>query len=234
MYTRGPALRNLQTVAERFPVTFHAITCNVGSTDPLDLDYLRQLKALMDLIRPVYLSDHLCWIGVAGENVHEILPMPFTEEALSHTAERVKRIQDILGRPLFLENSSGYLAYRMSTMSEVEFLVRLAEMADCGILLDVNNLYQGAFNQEFDAQAYIDAVPVDRIGYHHVAGHANKGKYLIDTHDEPVIGPVWDLYAQCEKRTGGRTTLLEWDAKLPAYKDLEAALEPARALRVCA
>jgi len=217
MDTGGRPMHVLEQVAERYPVIMHGVSLSIGSADPLDRAYLAKLKRLAERIRAPYVSDHLCWTGVAGRNVHDLLPMPLTEEALRHTAERVRAVQDFLGRPLLLENPSSYLDFTVSAMPEPEFLARLCELAGCGLLLDVNNVYVSAFNHHLDARAYIDAIPVDAIVYHHLAGHTNKGTHILDTHSDFVIDPVWDLYAYVHQRTGGRTTIVEWDEDIPAF-----------------
>lgn len=227
----------LDRIAERHRLVLHGVSMSVGSTDPLDLGYLRKVKALAARVRAVWVSDHVCWTGVAGRNLHDLLPLPYTEEALRHLVGRIRRIQEILERPLVLENPSSYVEFTSSTMPEWEFMARMAEEADCGLLLDVNNVYVSAFNHGFDPEAYLRAIPQSRIAYYHLAGHTNLGTHLLDTHIGPVIDPVWALYRSAIRRSGGRSTLLEWDEKIPAFpvvhrevlkarKHLEAALAP--------
>jgi len=218
----------LEQIASQRPIIMHGVSLSIGSTDPLNFDYLARLKALADEIEPIWISDHLCWTGVAGINSHDLLPLPLNSESFRHVAERVKIVQDYLERPLILENPSTYLQFRQSTMAEWEFLGALAAETDCGILLDVNNVYVSSRNQGFDAREYIKGLPSDRIIQIHLAGPTDCGEYLIDTHDHPVPTEVWKLYALAQELTGGVATLLEWDANIPAYPDLLAELAKAK------
>jgi hypothetical protein len=227
----GYAAHVLERVAAHRPVVMHGVSLSIGGTDPLDRAYLRDLRALAERVRAVWVSDHLCWTGVGGINTHDLLPMPLTEASLAHTADRVRAVQDALGRPLVLENPSSYLKFRASEMPEWEFLGRLAEETGCGLLLDVNNVYVSATNHGFDAVAYIDALPAERIVQMHLAGCSDCGGYLIDTHDHPVAAPVWPLYARAQARAGAVSTLLEWDARIPPYDELLAELGKARLAR---
>ncbi|HEY4001625.1 MAG TPA: DUF692 domain-containing protein [Candidatus Xenobia bacterium] len=220
MFTEGRPMTYLEQVAERWPMTLHCLQINVGSTDPLDRAYLDRLATIARHTRAVYISDHLAWTTFGGYNLHEVLPVPYTEESLRHVAGRIRQVQDVLERPLFIENSTGYLAYRQSTMSEGEFLARLSVEADCGLLLDVNNAYINGTNHGFDPADLIQKLPSERIGYVHVAGHATHGTSRRDTHDQAVAPAVWELYRLAEEHTGGRTTLLEWDARVPPLPDL--------------
>lgn len=229
MDTGGRPLWILDQVAERHPIVLHGVSLSIGSTDPLDADYLRKLKALAARVRAVWVSDHLCWTGVAGRNVHDLLPLPYTEESLRHVVARVRRVQDALERPLVLENPSSYAAFRESTIPEETFLARVAEEADCGILLDVNNVYVSAFNDGFDPVAYVEAIPHDRVVQYHLAGHTNHGTHIVDTHSDHVVEEVWALYRLASERSGGRSTLLEWDAEIPALGVVLAEAEKARA-----
>ncbi|HEY4001719.1 MAG TPA: DUF692 domain-containing protein [Candidatus Xenobia bacterium] len=224
----GRPMWMLDQVAERYPIIMHGVSMSIGSTDPLNMDYLLKLKALARRIDAPMVSDHLCFTGVAGRNVHDLLPVPYDEKTLRHVAQRVKQVQEILERPLMLENPSTYLEFKTSTMTEPEFMVRLMEEADCGMLLDVNNVYVSARNHGFDAAAYLEAIPVDRIGYHHLAGHTDKGTHLLDTHSDFVVPGVWDLYERISNRTGGRTTLVEWDENIPAFEVVHAEVLKAR------
>ncbi|MCB9652624.1 MAG: DUF692 domain-containing protein [Deltaproteobacteria bacterium] len=219
MQTEGRPLYMLDQIAERYPIVMHGVSLSIGSTDPLDRAYLAELKALKKRVRAAWLSDHLCWTGVAGKNVHDLLPLPYTEEALRHVTERVRYVQDVLDTPLLLENPSSYIEFAGSTMPEYEFLSRLAEDADCGILLDLNNIYVSCFNHGYDAHAYLDAIPMRRVVQFHVAGHTNCGTHLIDTHIGPVIDPVWALFQEAYAKTGGRSMLLEWDAEIPSFEE---------------
>jgi uncharacterized protein (UPF0276 family) len=227
----GYAAHVLEVVAAHRPVVMHGVSLSIGGADPLDRAYLDALAALADRIKPAWISDHLCWTGVAGINTHDLLPLPLTEASLAHVVDRVKAVQDRLGRPLILENPSSYLEFRSSRMPEWEFLARMAEAADCGLLLDVNNVHVSAFNHGFDPMAYIAAIPAERVVQVHLAGPSDFGTHLMDTHDAPVPDAVWPLYAQVQARTGGVATLLEWDANIPAWPDLLAELAKARAAR---
>lgn len=229
--TGGRPLYVLDQVAERYPIVLHGVSLSIGSTDPLNRDYLVQLKALATRTRAHWVSDHLCWTGVMGRNVHDLLPMPYTEEALRHTVARVRMVSDILERPLFLENPSSYVEFAASSMPEWEFLARLAADADCGLLLDVNNVYVSAFNHRFDANAYIDAIPKDRVVQYHLAGHTHKGTHIVDTHSDHAVDGVWDLYRRAVARTGRVSTLYEWDDDIPAFEVVHAEALKAAAVR---
>jgi uncharacterized protein (UPF0276 family) len=231
---RGYAAHVLDHVAAHRPVAMHGVSLSIGSADPLDLAYLAKLAELAARVNPVWISDHLCWTGIAGLNSHDLLPMPLTEASLAHVTARVREVQDRLGRPLILENPSTYLRFAGAQMPEWEYLGRLAEGADCGLLLDVNNVYVSASNHGFDAAAYIDALPAARIVQLHIAGPRDCGTHLLDTHDSPVLEPVWALYALAQRLTGGVSTLLEWDANIPPYEELLAELAKARAYRPAA
>jgi uncharacterized protein len=218
MQTAGRPLDFLDRIAERYPIVMHGVSMSIGSTDPLDMAYLAELKALRDRTRALWVSDHLCWTGVAGRNTHDLLPMPYTEEALRHTAERVRRVQDFLGAPLLLENPSSYVEFAGSSMTEWEFLAQLSEEADCGLLLDVNNIYVSAYNHGFDAATYLGGVPFDRVAQLHVAGHTHRGTHIVDTHIGPVIDSVWALAREAYGRAPGTSLLLEWDAEIPPFE----------------
>lgn len=211
-----------------YPLVMHGVSMSIGSTDPLDMDYLRKLKVLAEAVRPAWVSDHLCWTGVNGKNSHDLLPVPYTRQALGHITDRVKRVQDILGRALVLENPSTYLEFDASEMPEWEFLARLCEEADCGLLLDVNNVYVSAFNHGYDARRYIDTMPAGRIVQIHLAGHRNYGTHIIDTHDGHVIDEVWALYEYALTAKGRISTLVEWDDHIPEFDVLVGELDKAR------
>src|SRR5690349_4428190 len=196
MVAGGKPLHYLDRICERYPVVMHGVSLSIGSTDPLDVDYLRQLKALSVRAQPRWISDHLCWTGVSGKNTHDLLPVPYTEEALQHIVERVSRVQDFLGRRILLENVSSYVGFKDSLLTEWEFIAEIARRADCLLLLDVNNIYVSAYNHGFDPQAYLAGIPAARVQQIHLAGHSNCGEYIIDTHDADVVDPVWSLYAQ--------------------------------------
>ncbi|WP_344795842.1 DUF692 domain-containing protein [Litoribacillus peritrichatus] len=211
------------------PIVMHGVSMNIGSTDPLNSEYLRKLKELAEFIKPEWISDHLCWTGFAGINSHDLLPLPLTDESLNHVISRVNQVQDILERPLVLENPSTYLEYEYSHLSEPEFFNELVANTQCGILLDVNNVYVSAFNHGFSAEQYINDLPHDHIIQMHLAGPTHCGDCLIDTHDQPVPSPVWRLYQQAQMLTQGVSTLLEWDANIPPYPELVAELNKAKA-----
>lgn len=232
MDTGGRPLRVLEQVAERYPIVLHGVSMNIGSTDPLDREHLHKLKSLAARTRALWVSDHLCWTGVAGRNTHDLLPMPLSENALRHVVERVKAVSDVLERPLILENASTYAEFASSTMPEWEFFGRLMEEADCGMLLDVNNVYVSAFNHGFDPKAYLDAIDPSRVAQYHLAGHTNKGTHIVDTHNDHVIEPVWDLYRHSVARTGNVATLLEWDADIPEFEVVHAEALKSRAFRL--
>ena len=217
MDTGGRPAYVLDQVAERYPVALHGVSMSIGSTDPLNREHLRKLKALADRTKAHWVSDHLCWTGVLGRNTHDLLPMPYTEEALAHTIKRAKQVSEILERPLVLENPSSYVEFEGSSMPEWVFLSRLAAGADCGLLLDVNNVYVSSFNHGFDPVEYIDAIPADRVVQYHLAGHTHKGTHIIDTHSDHAIDEVWKLYARACRRTGLVATLYEWDDDIPAF-----------------
>lgn len=226
----GKPLDYLMRIRERFPMVMHGVSVSIGSTQPLDRTYLAQVKALAARLEPEWISDHLCWTGVAGRNMHDLLPLPYTEEALANVVERVRTVQDILGRHILLENVSSYVSYRDSQVTEWQFLREIAERADCLILLDVNNIYVSSVNHEFDPLDYLNAIPVERVQQIHLAGHENHGDYLIDTHDHPVPDPVWELYSAALRRFGSVSTMIERDANIPPLGELCCELDAARQL----
>ncbi len=228
MVPGGKPLHFLDRIRERYPLVMHGVSLSIGSTDPLNRDYLRQLKQLADRVQPAWMSDHLCWTGVHGKNMHDLLPLPYTEEAVRHVAERVQQVQDFLGRRILLENVSSYVTYRQSVMTEWEFLNAVVERADCLILLDVNNIYVSSFNHGFDPHEYLNAVPVGRVQQFHLAGHRHLETHIIDTHDEPVVDPVWELYRAAVRRFGRVSTMIERDDNIPPLDDLLAELDHAR------
>jgi uncharacterized protein (UPF0276 family) len=232
MLPGGRPLRVLGEVRARFPLVLHGVSLNLGSADPLDAGHLAELAALARRFEPAWLSDHLCWTGVAGRNLHDLLPLPCTEAALEHVAGRAARVQDRLGRRIALENVSSYFAYRQDAMPEWEFLARVAERADCGILLDVNNVFVSAHNHGFDPERYLAAIPPERVFQIHLAGHCEQGALLIDTHDHPVRGEVWALFERAVRRLGPVSTLIEWDDRIPELEVLCA--EAARAREILA
>lgn len=230
MHTRGRPLEILDRIAERYPLVMHGVSMSIGSTDPLDWAYLRELKLLRDRIGARWLSDHLCWTGVSGKNTHDLLPLPLTEEALLHTARRVRQVQDFLGAPLVLENPSTYVEFAGTGLYEWEFLSGLVDVAGCGILLDVNNVFVSAKNHGFDPEHYLRALPMDRVVQIHVAGHTDHGTHAIDTHIGPVPDPVWDLLARARQLGATAPVLLEWDAEIPSFDVVHTDALRARAV----
>jgi uncharacterized protein (UPF0276 family) len=224
----GRARYVLDQVAERYPVVMHGVSMSIGSSDPLDFDYLRKLKKLATDVRARWVSDHLCWTGVAGINTHDLLPIPLNENTLKHVVGRIRTVQDVLERPLVLENPSTYVGFADDTMPEWEFLARMAEQADCGLLLDVNNVYVSSVNNDFDPVEYIRAVPRERVVQFHLAGHTDCQTHLIDTHDGQVTEAVWELYRLARQLTGDVSTLLEWDARIPEFAVVHAEVLKAR------
>jgi uncharacterized protein len=222
MQTSGRPLDYLDAIARRYPMVMHGVSLSIGSTDSIDGVYLSELRALRDRTGARWVSDHLCWTGVAGRNTHDLLPMPYTEEALAHVVQRVRYVQNFLGAPLALENPSTYVEFGGASMHEWEFLARLAEEADCAILLDVNNVYVSAYNHGFDPQTYLSAIPFDRVVQLHVAGHTHHGTHIIDSHIGPVIDDVWRLLGDAYRRAGGVSVLLEWDAEIPSFEEAHA------------
>ncbi len=228
MQTAGRPRFVLDRVAARYPIAMHGVSLSIGSTDPLDFAYLGELRALRDAIGARWVTDHLCWTGVAGKNTHDLLPMPYTEEAVVHVARRVRDVQDFLGAPIALENPSTYAEFTGGSMREWDFLAAVAVEADCGILLDVNNIYVNAFNHAFDVGDYLDAVPFDRVVQLHVAGHTRHATHIVDTHIGPVEPCVWDLLGEAWQRAGGVSVLLEWDAEIPPFEQVHAEALRAR------
>ncbi len=226
----GKPLKMLERVRERYPVVLHGVSMSIGSTDPIDTTYLKQLKALAQRIEPAWVSDHLCWTGIEKQNLHDLMPLPYTAEAVRHVANRVAQVQDYLCRQILLENVSSYLTYSSSEMDEWQFIAAIAEEADCQILLDINNIYVSAFNHGFDAHTYLERIPARRVQQFHLAGHDNCGDYIVDTHDAPVIDAVWDLYAAAVRRFGPVATMIERDDNIPPLAELVAELDHARAI----
>jgi hypothetical protein len=230
MVPGGKPLHFLDTIRRDYPMVLHGVSLSIGSSDPLDLDYLRDLKALIQRVEPAWVSDHLCWTGVDQHNLHDLLPMPYTEAALKHLTARVTQVQDLLGRRLLLENVSSYVAFEADEMSEWQFIAELARRADCELLLDVNNVFVSSVNHGFDPRTFIDAVPAQRVRQIHLAGHEDHGHYKIDTHDHPVCDAVWDLYGHAVRRLGAVPTMIERDDHIPPLDALVAELDVARAV----
>lgn len=226
----GRPLKVLETIRRDYPIALHGVSMSIASMDALNLDYLQKLSALIDVIQPAWVSDHLCWTGVDGENLHDLLPVPYSAEMLAHLVPRIAQVQERLGRRMLFENVSSYLSFADSEMTEWEFLSELATRADCGLLLDINNIYVSATNHGFDPMQFIDGIPIHCVGQMHLAGHSSNGAMLIDTHDHPVCDEVWDLYRHAIRRFGPVSTLVEWDAEIPSFSRLEA--EAARAAKI--
>ncbi len=229
MDTGGKARRNLDRIRQDYPIVMHGVALSIGTVDTLNSEYLKKLKTLADEIQPAWISDHLCWTGIAHKNTHDLLPVPYTEEALKHIVERIKQVQDFLERPIALENPSTYLEFTSSHIPEAEFITRMAEDSGCNLLLDVNNVYVSCYNHRLDAQRYLDTLPLDKVIQIHLSGHSNMGTHIIDTHDDHVIDEVWALYKYVIHKAG-RTpnTMIEWDDNIPEFSVLYAELEKAK------
>ena len=230
MVEGGKPLDYLSRIREHYPMVMHGVSMSIGSTEPLNLDYLKQLKELIKRVEPAWFSDHLCWTGVDGINLHDLMPLPYTEEAIQHVAERVSQVQDYMGQQMLLENVSSYLSYSDSTMNEWEFLSEVAERADCLLLLDLNNIYVSAYNHNFDPYSYLTAVPAERVYQFHLAGHTHENNLIIDTHDQPVADPVFDLYAAAARQFGRVSTMIERDDNIPALPELLNELDHVRSI----
>ena len=226
----GRPLHFLDAIRARYPVVMHGVSLSIGSAAPLDLGYVAAVRRLAERCEPEWISDHLCWTGTDGANLHDLLPLPYTPEALAHLGPRIERVQELLGRPLVLENVSSYVSYSSSAMSEWEFLSALVERTGCRLLLDVNNVYVSSRNHGFDARKFLDGVPVESVQQFHIAGHLDLGTHVIDTHDHPVRDEVWELYAHAVRRFGPVSTLLERDDNIPPLEELVAELGRARAI----
>ncbi len=220
MVPGGRPLAMLERFRADYPIVMHGVSMSLASTDPLDFDYLRQLKALAERIEPAWISDHFAWTGVHGVNLHDLLPVPYTREALDHVVERIARVQDFLKRQLVIENASTYVSFQQSEMEEWTFVSEAAERADCLLLLDVNNVFVSGFNHGFDPNDYIDRIPVERVVQFHMAGHTNKNTHRIDTHDQPICEDVWALYDRARRRFGNVSAMIERDDNFPPLSEL--------------
>jgi uncharacterized protein (UPF0276 family) len=228
MVDGGKPKHFLHAVREHYPIVMHGVSLSIGSTDPLDMNYLRKLKVLINEVQPMWISDHLCWTGAKQTNSHDLLPLPYNEEAINHLVERIQRVQDFLGRQILMENVSSYLTYHNSEMTEWEFYNEVINRADCLALLDVNNIYVSSRNHNFSSQDYLAGMNKSRIRQIHLAGHTDYGDYVIDTHDHDVPDPVWELYKDALKQFGWVSTMIERDDNIPPLKDLVAELDIAR------
>lgn len=220
----------LEKIRENYPVVMHGVSMSIGSSDPLDWNYLNDVKSLANKIEPKWISDHLCWTGIHGTNTHDLLPLPYTEEAIQHVVDRIIQIQDFLQQRILIENVSSYVSYKQSIMSEWDFLKEICDRADCLILLDINNIYVSSVNHEFEPEIYLSTLPKNRIQQIHLAGHANMGDYIIDTHDHEIIDPVWNLYASALEKYGPVATMIERDDHMPPLSTLMVELN--RAMRI--
>ncbi len=230
MVAGGRPLAMLERFRADYPIVMHGVSMSLASTDPLDFDYLGELKALAERVEPAWISDHVAWTGVHGINLHDLLPIPYTEESLAHIVDRISRVQDFLKRRLVVENASTYVTFGQSEMEECTFVAEMAERADCLLLLDVNNVFVSGFNHGFDASRFIDSVPVDRVVQFHMAGHTDNETHRIDTHDQPVCEEVWTLYEQARRRFGGVSAMIERDDNFPPFSELLDELERMRAI----
>ena len=226
----GIPISQLIPICERYPVVIHSVGMSLGSVDPINWDYLKQLRCLAERIHPAWISDHLCWISTEQDYLQELMPLPYTDEAVNHVAQRIKQIQDFLGQRILIENVSSYMAYKHSCLSEWEFLTAVAESADCYILLDINNIYVSAFNHQFDPQTYLHHIPPSRVKQLHLAGYEDCQTHLLDTHGDKVQTPVWELYRHALNYLGPVPTLIEWDNNIPEWLVLTAEAERARAV----
>ncbi|AMP90997.2 TPA: DUF692 domain-containing protein [Legionella pneumophila] len=228
----GKPLYYLDKIREHYPIVMHGVSLSLGTTDPLDWDYLKQVQELASRIEPAWISDHLCWTGVHGLNTHDLLPVPYTTEAIQHIVSRIQEIQDFLKRPFLIENVSSYLTYKQSEMSEWDFILEIVKQSGCYLLLDVNNVYVSSFNHNFDPMDYINSMPLGRVAQIHLAGHTNHGDYIIDTHNAPVIEPVWDLYEATIQRLGPVSTMIERDDNMPDFSELLCEINHAKHLAI--
>jgi uncharacterized protein len=230
LYDAGQSRAVLEKVREHYPVVMHGVSLSIGSTDPLDFNYLKQLKQLADGIEAAWISDHLCWSSVAKTHLHDLLPLPYTEKVIAHVVDRIKQVQDFLGRRILIENVSSYVTYQTSAMQEWEFYAEIVKQADCLMLLDVNNIFVSAHNHNFSPEIYLDHMPADRVQQIHLAGHRHENNMIIDTHDHPVIDPVWNLYEKAVEKFGPVSTMIERDDRFPPFRELLDELAHARQL----
>ena len=220
MVPGGKPLDFLMRVREHYPMVMHGVAMSIGSTSALNTQYISELKALSERVEPKWISDHLCWTGNNGQNAHDLLPLPYDQEAIDHVVSRIHQVQDYLGREILLENVSSYVSFKQSEMPEWEFLSEVSKRSGCHLLLDINNIFVSAFNHNFEPETYINNIPTEKVKQFHLAGHTNCGTHIIDTHDEPVIDKVWSLYEKAVKRFGDVSTMIERDDNIPPLQDL--------------
>ncbi len=228
MVDGGKPLNYLDRIREHYPMVMHGVSMSIGSTEALNFDYLKQLKVLFKRVEPAWFSDHLCWTGVNGVNLHDLMPMPYTEEAIKHVVDRVSQVQDFMGQQMLLENVSSYISYYDSQITEWEFLTEVAERADCLILLDINNVYVSSYNHNFNPNTYLEAIPSERVYQFHLAGHVHENNLIIDTHDQPISDPVFELYASAVQQFGRVSTMIERDDNIPPLSELLIELQQVR------
>lgn len=228
MVPGGKPLYYLDKIRQDYPMVMHGVSLSLGSTEDIDKTYLRELKQLAKRVQPAWISDHLCWTGVNGFNMHDLLPLPYTQEAINHIVSRIAYVQEYLGQQIVIENVSSYLTYTQSEMTEWEFIHEICQRADCYLLLDVNNVYVSSVNHQFDPLNYLKSLPKQRITQIHLAGHSNHGNYIIDTHDAPIVPEVWDLYAQAIQLFGAVSTMVERDDHMPPLGELLDEVQKAR------
>lgn len=224
----GKPLYFLDQITEKYPVVMHGVSMSLGSHDPLDMDYMKQVKELAERTEAKWISDHMCFTGVDNVNAHDLLPLPYTDEAIKHVSKKIEQAQDFLGRQILVENASTYITYKQSAMTEWEFTKAVAEESDSLILLDVNNIFVSAYNHGFDPLEYLDGIPAERVQQHHLAGHSQYDGYIIDTHDNDVVEGVWELYAEAIKRYGEVSVMIERDDNIPELADIMVELQMAR------
>lgn len=230
MIPGGKPLYYLDKIRENYPMVMHGVSLSIGSASPLDRNYLAALKQLSERIEPAWISDHLCWTGVHGINLHDLLPLSYTDETVKHVVDRITQVQDFLGRPILIENVSSYVSFKNAEMSEWEFINRIAKRSGCLLLLDVNNIFVSSINHGFDAYEFINAIDANSIQQIHLAGHEDHGDYIIDTHDAPIVNDVWNLYSYAIRRFGPVSTMIERDDHIPPIAELITELEHARKL----
>lgn len=224
MDSRGRPLEILAAIRKDYPLALHGVSMNIGSSSGVRLDYLNKLRELIDRVEPFIVSDHICWTGTAQKNMHDLLPLPYTQESLQQVVENIDFVQNYLHRPLVLENVSTYLSFRGNEMSEWEFVSEISKRSGCGLLLDINNIYVNAFNHDFAAQEYLEAIPLERVAQIHLAGHANRGTYLFDTHAEDIPEGVWDLFKNLASKVRHIPICIERDDNIPSFQEMETEI----------